>query len=144
MTDCFQTSFDIKNYNSYKTTEKKWIVQTLEEIIDICVDNLYNDNENSHNITKHDFRNLLNTASKESYFTFNSKYYKQVDGVVMESPLDPALANMFICIFKSKWLRDCPNVFYRRYVMLMTYLQYILLLIKQINFRSICHRNIPT
>ena len=51
---------------------------------------------------------------------FNNKYYKQVDGVAMGSPLGPALANIFMCSFESKWLRDCPNdfkpVFYRRYV----------------------------
>ena len=36
------------------------------------------------------------------------------------SPLGPALASIFMCSFKSKWLRNCPNdfkpVFYRRYV----------------------------
>ena len=51
---------------------------------------------------------------------FNSKYYKQVDGAAMGSPLGPALANTFMCSFESKRLRDCPNdfkpVFYRRYV----------------------------
>ena len=44
-----------------------------EETIDICVDNLYNDNENIPNIPKHDFRNLLNIATKESFFMFNTK-----------------------------------------------------------------------
>ena len=92
----------------------------LDETIDICVDNLHNDNENPPNIPKHDFRNLLNIATKESFFMFNNKYYKQVDGVAMGSPLGPALANIFMCSFESKWLRDCPNdfkpVFYRRYV----------------------------
>ena len=47
---------------------------------------------------------------------FNNKYYKQVDGVAM----GPALANIFLCSFESKWLRDCPNdfkpVFYRCYI----------------------------
>ena len=33
---------------------------------------------------------------------FNNKYYKQVDGVAMGSPLDPALANIFMCSFESK------------------------------------------
>ena len=51
---------------------------------------------------------------------FNNKYYKQVDGVAMGSPLGPALANIFMCSFESKWLRDCPNdfkpVLYRRYI----------------------------
>ena len=83
-------------------------------------DNLYNDNEIPPNIPKHDFHNLLNIATKESFFIFNSKYYKQVDGVAMGSPLGPVIADIFMCSFESKWLPDCPNdfkpVFYRRYV----------------------------
>ena len=51
---------------------------------------------------------------------FNNKYYKQVDGVAMGSPLGPALADIFTCSFESKWLQDCPNdfklVFYRCYI----------------------------
>ena len=51
---------------------------------------------------------------------FNNKYYKQVDGVAMESPLGPALANIFMYSFESKWLCDCPNdfkpAFYRCYI----------------------------
>ena len=93
---------------------------SLEETINICVDNLYSDNENPPNIPKHNFRNFLNIATKETFFMFNNKYYKQVDGVAMGSPLGPALANIFMCSFESKWLRDCPNdfkpVFYRRYI----------------------------
>ena len=91
-----------------------------DETIDICVGNLCNDNENPPNISKHDFRNLFNIATKESSCMFSNKYYKQVDGVAMGSPLGPVLANIFMCSFENKWLRDCPNdfkpVFYRRYV----------------------------
>ena len=71
----------------------------LDETIDICVDNLYNDNENPPNIPKHDFCNLVNIATKESFFMFNNKYYKQVDGVAMGSSLGPVLANIFMCSF---------------------------------------------
>ena len=65
-------------------------------------------------------RNLLNIATKETFFMFNNKYYKQLDGVAMGSPLGPALANIFMCSFESKWLHNCPNdfkpVFYRCYI----------------------------
>ena len=74
----------------------------LGETINICVDNLYNGNENPSNIPKHDFHNLFNIATEESFFMFNSKYYKQVDGVPMISPLGPALANIFMCSFECK------------------------------------------
>ena len=63
---------------------------------------------------------MLDIAIKESFFTSKNKYYKQVDGIDMGSSLGPALANIFMCSFKSKCLWDCPNdfkpVFYRRYV----------------------------
>ena len=38
----------------------------LDENIDLCVDNLYNDNKNFPNIPKHDFLKLFNVATKES------------------------------------------------------------------------------
>ena len=71
----------------------------LNGAINFCLDNLYNDNENTPNISKHYFRNLLNIAGKESFSLFNNKYYKQVDGAAMRSPLGPTLANIFMCSF---------------------------------------------
>ena len=50
----------------------------------------------------------------------NNKLYKQIDGAAMGSPLASAPANIFMCSFENKWLKDCPHslkpVFYRRYV----------------------------
>ena len=92
----------------------------LNETIEICIDSLYKDNENSPKIPKDVCRNLLAVATKESFFMFNSKFYKQIDGVAMVSPLGPALANIFMCRFENKWLKDYPHsqksVFYRQYV----------------------------
>ena len=73
----------------------------LEGTIDVFVDNLYNDNENLPNIPKHNFRNLLNIATKETFFMVNNKYYKQIDGVAVGFPLGPALGNIFTCNFES-------------------------------------------
>ena len=92
----------------------------LDEVIDICIDSLYKDDENTPKISKDVFRNLLTVATKESFFMFNNKFYKQIDGVAMGSPLGSALANIFICNFENKLLKDCPHslkpVFYRHYV----------------------------
>ena len=117
----------------------------LEETIGICVGNLYNDNENP-NIPKHDFRNFLNIATKEFFFMFNNKYYKQVDGVAMESPLGSALANIFMCSFESKWFEIVlmASNLSSIDVISMTYSYCFLLLIRQVNLGSICHLNIPT
>ena len=58
-----------------------------------------NGNEKPPNISRHYFRNLL---FFEIIFMFNYKYYKQVDGVAMISPLGSALANICECSFESR------------------------------------------
>ena len=55
-------------------------------------------------ISKNDFRDLLNLATKESFFTFNNKFYIQVDGVTMGSILSPILANIFLSHHQENWL----------------------------------------
>ena len=46
--------------------------------------------------------------------------YKQIDGVAMESPLGPTLANAFLCFHKQISFNECLDKFkpayYRRYV----------------------------
>ena len=92
----------------------------LDETIDICIDSLYKDDDNTPKIPKNVFRNLLAVATKESFFIFNNKFYTQIDDVAMGSPLGPTLVNISMCNFENKWLKDCPHslkpVFYRRYV----------------------------
>ena len=45
----------------------------IEETISICVGNLYNDNKNPPKIPKHSLHNLLNIATKDTFFKFNNK-----------------------------------------------------------------------
>ena len=70
-----------------------------DETIDICSDSICNDNENTTKIPEEVFRNLVNIATKESFFMFN-KFYKQIDVVAMGSTLSPALANIFMSSLK--------------------------------------------
>ena len=115
----------------------------LDETIDICVENLYSGNENPPNISNHDFRNLLNIATKESFFMLNNKYCKQVDGIAMGSPLGPTFLCVVLKVNGFEIVLMISNL-YSIDVMSMTYLHCFLLLIMQINLRSICHPNIPT
>ena len=56
----------------------------LDETIDICIKKLFKTWDNLvKGISKNDFRDLLNLATKESFFTFNNKFYIQVDGAAM-------------------------------------------------------------
>ena len=68
----------------------------VDETIDICIDSLYKDDENNSKIPKDVFRNLLTVVTKESFFMFNNKFYKQINGVAMGSLLGAALANIFM------------------------------------------------
>ena len=58
----------------------------LEETIDICTNTLFENMEKVEGLSKIEFKELLSLATKESYFIFNGKLYKQVDGVAMGSP----------------------------------------------------------
>ena len=89
--------------------------------LDICVKKLFQTRETLvKGTSKNDFRDLLNLAIKESSFTFNNKFYNQVDGVAVGSPLAPILAIIFLSYHEENWLNKCPiefkPSFYRRYV----------------------------
>ena len=58
-------------------------------------------------------------ATCETYFLFNGKFYDQIDGVAMGSPLAPVLANLFMGHNEKLWLENfqgTPPSYYRRYV----------------------------
>ena len=43
-------------------------------------------------------------------FLFKSKFYDQIDGVVMGSPLAPVLANVFMGHCEKEWLSNYDGV----------------------------------
>ena len=92
----------------------------LEEAIDICTNTLFENMEKVESLSKIEFKELLSLATKESYFIFNRKLYKHVDGIAMGSPLGPTLANAFLVHSEKNWLQKCLSDFkphyYRRYV----------------------------
>ena len=92
----------------------------IDETIDLCVKKLFKNSRTFKGFSKDEFRTLLNFAAKDAFFLFNGKYYKQVDGVAMGSPLGPTLANIFLCHWEEIWLKRCPEQFapqhYNRYM----------------------------
>ena len=58
-------------------------------------------------------------ATSQPHFLFNSKFYNEIDGVAMSSPLAPVSAKVLISFFKSNWLNEYnleKPKFYLRYV----------------------------
>ena len=83
----------------------------LQETVDICTNSLFENTEKVESFTKIEFKELLSVATKKSYFVFNGKLFKQVDGVAMGSPLGPTLANAFLVLFEKNWRQNCPSDF---------------------------------
>ena len=92
----------------------------LNETIDICVMLMYQNGDAKNGLSESDFRELLTLATTESFILFDGKYYRQLDGVAMGSPLGPTLANIFLSYHEQRWLSECPisckPIYYKRYV----------------------------
>ena len=78
---------------------------SLQETNDIAINLIFNHNPNL-NITKKELKKLFLFATSQTHFIFNSKFYNQIDGVAMGSPLAPVLANIFMGFYESKWLNE--------------------------------------
>ena len=52
---------------------------------------------------------LLEFCLTHTYFLFQGKYYEQVQGAAMGSPISPLIANIFMEEFEVKALQSCPH-----------------------------------
>ena len=66
----------------------------LQEAIDLCVKLLVNDDTGDFIIT--DFHQLPTVTMSEPLVLFDGEYYRQIDGVAMDSSLGPTFANIFL------------------------------------------------
>ena len=90
----------------------------LNETIDLADDIIF-DNNPSMSITKPQLKNLFVSVTSQTHFLSNNEIYDQTDGVAMGSPLDSALANLFMGYHENKWLNSEESstvLFYKRYV----------------------------
>ena len=67
----------------------------LEETTRVCCDSLFSNDAKVNNIKNIDFKKLL--RAKQFFLQFQRENYKQIDGVVMGSPLGCTLSNTFLC-----------------------------------------------
>ena len=61
---------------------------------------------------------LLEVCLRNTPFLFQGKYYEQVPGAAMGSPISPTVVNLFIEGFKTKAINitDNPPGLWRKYV----------------------------
>ena len=84
----------------------------LAETIEICTKTLYDGHLPTPVIPKHVFIKLMKTATTSVEFSFNNIMYRQIDGVGMDSPLGPALENIFVGYYESSFLIKFQNLPY--------------------------------
>ena len=84
----------------------------LAETIEICTKTLYDGHLPTPVIPKHVFIELMKTATTSFEFSFNNIMYRQIDGVAMDSPLGPALKNIFVGYYESSCLIKFQNLPY--------------------------------
>ena len=90
----------------------------LDETIDIAV-NLILERKPHLNITSDELRQLFLFATSKTCFLFKGKFYDQIDGVAMGSPLGPTLANLFMGVHEKVWIEKYTQKgpsYYKRYV----------------------------
>ena len=91
----------------------------VTETINVILDKLFPVDSVIYNgFSRHDFSTLLKLAVEDSYFSFDSKLYRQIDGMAMGSPLGPLFANIFLSHYETQWLDDSSikPLLYKRYV----------------------------
>ena len=86
---------------------------SIEENINVRT--VFENTEMVEGLPKIKFKELLSLATKESYFSLNGKLCKHVDGVAMDSPLDPTITSALLKYFERNWLQNCPSGFTSRY-----------------------------
>ena len=75
---------------------------SLDEIIKICLEVLYDKSDSQPIFPKDVFVELMKNATSSVEFSFNNTVYKQTDGVAMRSPLGPALVDIFFGYYEEK------------------------------------------
>ena len=90
----------------------------LEQTIHLTIDLLF-EAKPDLKISRKDLKKNFQFATSQTNFLFNGRMYDQVDGVVMDSPLAPILANIFMGYHEKGWIRNYNYgrlLYYKRYV----------------------------
>ena len=88
--------------------------ETMKLAVDLIKTSYPNLKMSSENLTK-----LFKFATCETHFLFHGKFYDQIDGVSMGSPLAPVFVNLFLGHNEKLWVENfqgTPPSYYRRYV----------------------------
>ena len=93
---------------------------TLEETTESIINDLLLITDKDNNFEREELKQLLAFVAYESLFIFDERYYTQIDGAAMESPLGLTLGNAFLYRLKKNWPSECIVEFllnlYKEYI----------------------------
>ena len=74
--------------------------------------------QNRTSMSTQHIMDLLEFCLRSTYFTFRGKFYEQVEGAAMGSPISPIVANLFMKNFETTALQSSPNppLLWKRFV----------------------------
>ena len=72
-----------------------------DETIEICVNELFKSSQTVSGLNKQHVLEMLLLTTKKTVILFDQKYYSQIDGVAIGSPLGPTFANIFLCYHQT-------------------------------------------
>ena len=112
--------FDFIQQRFYSTNSKLFMASLnldslftnvpLNETIEIYASELFKSSQTVSGLNKQQVLEISLTT-KEKVFLYNLKYYSQIDGIAMGSPLGPTLANIFLRHHETTWVKNCPEAF---------------------------------
>lgn len=92
----------------------------LKRTVNIILKRIYVDKVIPTTLQKRTMKKLILDACTKTAFSFNNKFYKQIDGVSMGSPLGPVLANIIMTELENTIVKELIDKsmikFYIRYV----------------------------
>ena len=109
----------------------------LDETIEICVNELFKSSQTVSGLNKQQVLEMLSLTTKENVILFDEKYYSQIDGVAMGSPLGPTFANIFLCHHETTWLKNCPKAFKNQCIIKDTLMIFLCCLKNRNKFRDL-------
>ena len=117
----FQKSKTLKSSICAVSIESLYTNIPVFETIDIILRKIFpNGSETHYGFDRIEFEKLLKLALSDSFFRFDGKIFKQMDGLSMGAPLSPIIANIFLCEFEVNALQQCDALitpqFYRRFL----------------------------